>query len=180
MGSGICPHHAPTFISIINIFCPIRSWVRALICCGGKTRVRFFWLFYIAYSQIHCITLRVSQTSKEFWVFLFCQNLSGPLRKQIITCDWCISIHFVCFCLSRFVACDRPVSGNGRPVFFKYFFWSFLFLSLERIKQYVPPALYKNTTHHHNFLRYPLAVYSHSQFCFCWPSWASALHCDQH
>ena len=39
----------------------------------------------------------------------------------MFTCDWCISIHFVCFCLSRFVACDRPVLANSWPVFFKYF-----------------------------------------------------------
>ena len=48
-------------------------------------------------------------------------HLSGPLRKQMFTCDWCISIHFVCFCVSRFVACDRPVSGNNRLVFFEDF-----------------------------------------------------------
>ena len=27
----------------------------------------------------------------------------------------------VCFCVLRFVACDRPVSGNNRLVFFEYF-----------------------------------------------------------
>ena len=73
------------------------------------------------YSQIICIALRVLQTSKEFWVFQFHQSSSGPLRKHIFTCDWCISIHFVCFCVLRFVACDRPVSGNNRLVFFEYF-----------------------------------------------------------
>ena len=61
------------------------------------------------------------QTSKKFWVFLFRQSSSGPLRKHIFTCDWCISIHFVCFCFLRLVACDRPVSGNNRLVFFEYF-----------------------------------------------------------
>ena len=55
------------------------------------------------------------------WVFQFRQSSSGPLRKHIFTCDWCISIHFVCFCVLRFVACDRPVSGNNRLVFFEYF-----------------------------------------------------------
>ena len=32
-----------------------------------------------------------------------------------------LSIHFVCFCVLRFVACDRPVSGNNRLVFFEDF-----------------------------------------------------------
>ena len=35
--------------------------------------------------------------------------LSGPLRKHICTCDWCISIHFVCFCVLRFVALFRAI-----------------------------------------------------------------------
>ena len=41
--------------------------------------------------------------------------------QHIFTCDWRISIHFVCFCVLRFVACDRPVSGNNRLVFFEDF-----------------------------------------------------------
>ena len=43
-------------------------------------------------------------------------HLNGPLRKQnfngfkrswFFICDWWVLIHFVCFCVSRFVACDR-------------------------------------------------------------------------
>ena len=42
-------------------------------------------------------------------VGFFCSvnHLSGRLRKKMLSCDWCISIHFVCFCVSRFAACDR-------------------------------------------------------------------------
>ena len=40
----------------------------------------------------------------------------------MFTCDWCISIHFVCFCVSRFAACDSPVSGDVRLVFFEAFY----------------------------------------------------------
>ena len=40
----------------------------------------------------------------------------------MFTCDWCISIDFVCFCVSRFAACDRPVSGNDRLVSFEAFY----------------------------------------------------------
>ena len=72
------------------------------------------------YSQICCIVLRVLQTSKEFWVFSV-NHLGGPLRKHMFTCDWCIFIHFVCFCVSRFVALDHPFSGNSRSVFFEDF-----------------------------------------------------------
>ena len=39
----------------------------------------------------------------------------------MFTSDWCISIHFVCFFVSRFTACDRRVSGNDRLVFFELF-----------------------------------------------------------
>ena len=40
----------------------------------------------------------------------------------MFTCDWCNSIHFVCFCVSRFAACDRPVSDLDRLVFFEAFY----------------------------------------------------------
>ena len=72
------------------------------------------------YSQIRCVVLRVLQTSKEFWVFSV-NHLGGPLRKHMFTCDWCIFTHFVCFCVSRLVAFDHPVSGNNRSVFFEDF-----------------------------------------------------------
>ena len=66
--------------------------------------------------------------------------------------------------------------------FLSTLFWSFLFLFFffSRIKQCLPPALDKKSTHHRDFLRYSWAVQSHSRFCFCGPSWASALHCDLH
>ena len=56
---------------------------------------------------------------RNFGFFCYVNHHSGPLRKHIFTCDWCISIHFDCFCVLRFVACDRPVSGNNRLVFFE-------------------------------------------------------------
>ena len=57
----------------------------------------------------------------NFGFFCSVKHLSGPLRKHLFTCDWCFSIHFFCFCVLRFVACDRPVSGNNRLVFFEDF-----------------------------------------------------------
>ena len=33
--------------------------------------------------------------------------LHGFKRSWFVICDWWISIRFVCFCVSRFVACDR-------------------------------------------------------------------------
>ena len=75
-----------------------------------------------------CIGLRVLETSKGFWVFLFRQSILADLlgntrlleRVQKVTvCDLWILIGFVCFCVSRFVAGDRPVSGNNRLVLFE-------------------------------------------------------------
>ena len=59
---------------------------------------------------------------RNFGFFCSVNPLSGPLRKHMFTCDWCISIHFVFFCVSRFAARDRPVSGNDRLVFFEAFY----------------------------------------------------------
>ena len=64
--------------------------------------------------------------------------------------------------------------------FLQSFLRSFLFLSLARIKQWLPPALNKNSTHHRDFFAILEHFRGHSQFCFCRPSWASALHCDLH
>ena len=80
---------------------------------------------------------------RNFGSFCSVNHLSGPLRKHMLTCDWCISIHFVCFYV--FAACDRPVSDCFRQwptIFFRSFLWSFLFLSLARIThQSIPPRL---------------------------------------
>ena len=116
-------------------------------------------------------------TSKEFWVFSVPSITLGHLL-------WLVHFNPLCFCVSRFAACHRPVSrcfGQWSTSFLRSFLWSFLFLSFARIKQCLPPALNNYSTHHRNFLRYSwAAVYGHSQFCFCGPSWASALHCDLH
>ena len=66
----------------------------------------------------HCAFCKLQ---RNFGFFCSVNQSSGPLRKHIFTCDWCISIHFVCFCVLRFVGCDRPVSGNNRLVFFEHF-----------------------------------------------------------
>ena len=88
---------------------------------------------------------------------------------------WWISIRFVCFCVSRFVACDRPVSGNNRPDCFEDVSWSFLFLSLARIKQ--------STSYPRQFpltIAISFAIFENSieSFSVCGSSWASSLHCD--
>ena len=38
----------------------------------------------------------------------------GFKRSKFVICDWWISIHFVCFCVSRFVACDRNYDWRQR------------------------------------------------------------------
>ena len=77
----------------------------------------------------------------------FCSvnHLSGSLRKHVFTSDLFISIHLFCFRVSRFVACDSPVSGNIKSTsFLRRFFRSFLFLSFSRIKQCLPPPSTKS------------------------------------
>ena len=60
---------------------------------------------------------------RNFGCFCSVNHLSEPFRKHMFTCDWCISIHFVYFCVSRFTAaaCDRPVSGLDQLVSSKFF-----------------------------------------------------------
>jgi len=57
---------------------------------------------------------------RNFGFFCSVNHRSGPRRKHMFTRDWCISIHFVCFCVSRLVAYDHP-SGNNRLVFLEDF-----------------------------------------------------------
>ena len=68
-------------------------------------------------------------------------------RSLFVIRDWWISIRFVPFMFQGSLLCDRPVSGNNRLVIMnllRRFFWSFLFLSLARIKQRLPPSFEKN------------------------------------
>ena len=98
---------------------------------------------------------------RNFGCFCSINHLSETFRKHMFSCDWCILIHFVCLCFSRFTACDRPLShcfGPWSTSFRRSFLWSFLFLSLAKIKQCLPPALNKNSTHHRDFLCYSWAV----------------------
>ena len=61
----------------------------------------------------------------------------------------------VCFVFQGSLLCDRPVSGINRLVkFASQIFLIFLFLSLTRIKQRMPPSFDKKSTHHRDFLRY--------------------------
>ena len=39
---------------------------------------------------------------------------NGFKRSRFVICDWWISIRFVCFCVSRFVACDRNYDWRQR------------------------------------------------------------------
>ena len=67
---------------------------------------------------LRCVFCKVR---RNFRFFCSVNHLSRPLRKHMFTCDWCISIQFVCFCVSRLLACDRPVSDKNRLVFFEVF-----------------------------------------------------------
>ena len=105
-----------------------------------------------------------------FGFFCSVNHLSGPLRKHIFTCMsskghglWFViggfrSVLFVscfkvrCFVIVLFRAIIDELSLLRR------LFWFFLFLSLARIKQPLPPSFDKKSTHHRDFLRYSWAV----------------------
>ena len=62
---------------------------------------------------------RCAMQNQGITLITFVNHLSGPLRKQMFTCDWCISIHFVSVFQSSLlvIALFRNVSGSDRLVF---------------------------------------------------------------
>ena len=89
----------------LNIFHRVEKIVRFHVDCGPQIRIALF-------SNMRILKFR-SQLTIAF--FAAVNHLNGPLRKQnftsrvqkVMVCDLLISIHFVCFSVSRFVACDR-------------------------------------------------------------------------
>ena len=71
--------------------------------------------------------MRILKFKSQLTITFFAavNHLNGSLRKQSFTftsskrswfviCDWRIWIPFVCFCVSRFVACDRNCDWRQR------------------------------------------------------------------
>ena len=63
--------------------------------------------------------------------FAAVNHLNGPLRfngfkrSWIVICHWWITIPFACFCVSRFVACDRDYDWRQRKTQFWRRFFNF-------------------------------------------------------
>ena len=85
----------------------------------NKSSAIFLWEVLAKFIVSRCTFCKLQ---RKLGFFCSVNHLSGPLWKQMFTCDWCILIHFVCFCISRITACDWTVSGNDRLVFFKAFY----------------------------------------------------------
>ena len=67
--------------------------------------------------------MRILKFKSQLTIAFFAavNHRNGPLRKQnftltswLVICDWWISIRFVCFCVSRFVDCDRHYDWRQR------------------------------------------------------------------
>ena len=89
----------------LNIFHLVEKIVRFHVDCGPQIRIALF-------TNMRILKFRTQPTI----AFSDAVNhLNGPLRKQnftsrvqkVMVCDLWILIHFVCFSVSRFVACDR-------------------------------------------------------------------------
>ena len=88
----------------LNIFLLVEKIVRFLVDCGPQIRIALF-------TNMRILKFR-SQSTIAF--FAAVNHLNGLLRKQftsrvqkVMVCDLRISIRFVCFSVSRFIACDR-------------------------------------------------------------------------
>ena len=73
--------------------------------------------------------MRIVKFKSQLTIAFFAavNHLNGPVRKPnfilkglkghglwFVICDWWISIRFVCFCVSRFVVCDRYYDWRQR------------------------------------------------------------------
>ena len=85
------------------------------------------WMLPYGVFRKHSSKLRFSKT-RQFWSskanWRLCFSLTdllwtnfyfnGLKRSSFVVCDWWISIRFVCFCVSRFVACDSNYDWRQR------------------------------------------------------------------
>ena len=89
----------------LNTFHLVEKILRFLVDCGPQIRIALF-------TKMRILEFRTQPTIAFFAAV---NHLNGPLRKQnftsrvqkVMVCDFWISIRFVCFSVSRFVACDR-------------------------------------------------------------------------
>ena len=89
----------------LNTFHLEEKIVRFHVDCGPQIRIALF-------TNMRILDFRTQPTIAFFAAV---NHLNGPLRKQnftsrvqkVMACDLWISIRFVCFSVSRFVACDR-------------------------------------------------------------------------
>ena len=89
----------------LNTFHLVEKIVRFHVHCGPQIRIALF-------TNMRILKFRTQPTIAFFAAV---NHLNGPLRKQnfisrvqkVMVCDLWISIRFVCFSVSRFVACDR-------------------------------------------------------------------------
>ena len=88
----------------LNIFHLVEKIVRFHVDCRPQIRI----VHLLHFSQ-------TCESEPTIAFFAAVNHLNGPLTKQnftsrvqkVIVCDLWISIRFVCFSVSRFVACDR-------------------------------------------------------------------------
>ena len=101
--------------------CNLRNWVSSHWTKGVGVLIHFITIFTALFKNTWTLKFKSQLT---FAFFAAVNHLRGPLRKHNCTqtgskssffiCDWWISIRFVCFCVSRFVACDRSYDWRQR------------------------------------------------------------------
>ena len=97
----------------LNIFHLVEKIVRFYVDCGPQIRIALF-------TDMRILKFRTQPTIAFFAAV---NHLNGPRRKQnftsrvqnVMVCDLWISIRFVSFSVSRFVACDHNYDHPRRP-----------------------------------------------------------------
>ena len=141
-----------------------------------KTNNCFVTLLLLSLSLLAALftNMRILKFKSQPTIAFFAavNHLNGPLRKQnftlrvqkVMVCDWWISIRFVCFCVSRFVACDRNYDWRQR----KTQLWRRL-LNF-RVRMFVKSAV--------RSLIFLVSLWSHS--IKPWISWPMFFHFSIH
>ena len=104
-----------SFQSIHSLICLTVCFVQNNMSCSCLSFTALFtnmWILKFKSQLTIALFAAINQLNRPFRKQNF--TLTGSKRLWFLICDWWISIRFVCFCISRFVACDLNYDWRQR------------------------------------------------------------------